>query len=139
MKKIFLVTLVLLFCAPAFAQRAPKEVDPEIKELQMARDTIKATLKIKNSENTKDYNKRDKLINEKAKLRDQLSAAKKAKKTDKVDTIQEKITENMDAIKELDLKLKEDNKELDKLDKDLKNAERELQRAKDRIAKEKKK
>jgi hypothetical protein len=137
MKKIFFVFLLLLFAAPSFAQRAPKEIDPEIKELMIARDTAKAMVKIKNSENLKDLSRSDKLIGEKAKLKDQLSTAKKAKKTDKVEAIQEKITENLEAIKELDLKLKEDNKEMDRLDKELKNAEKALQKAKDMKAKEK--
>ncbi len=137
MKKIFLVSVVLLFVASSFAQRAPKEVDPEIKELKEARDTAKAMVKIKNSENTKDLSKYDKLVAEKAKLKDQFATAKKAKKTDKMDTIQEKITENLQAIKDMDLQLKAESKELDQLDKDLKNAEKALQKAKDRIAKEK--
>ncbi len=139
MKKIFLVIGLFLFVTTVNAQRTPKEVDPEIKELQIARDTAKAMVKIKNSENSKDLNRFDKLQNEKLKLKDQLSAAKKAKKTDKMETIQEKITENLDAIKELDLKLKADNKELDRLDKELKNAEKALQKAKERKAKEKEK
>ncbi len=137
MKKICVVSVVLLFVVSSFAQRVPKEVDPEIKELKEARDTAKAMVKIKNLENTKDLNKYDKLVAEKAKLKDQFATAKKAKKTDKMDTIQEKITENLQALKDMDLQLKAESKELDQLDKDLKNAEKALEKAKDRIAKEK--
>ena len=139
MKKLSLVFLVLLFAAPSFAQRAPKEIDPEIKELMIARDTAKAMVKIKNSENLKNLSRFDKLQGEKAKLKDQFSSAKKAKKTDKMEALQEKMTENQDAIKELDAQLKEDNKEMDRLDKELKSAEKALQKAKDMKAKEKEK
>jgi chromosome segregation ATPase len=139
MKKIAMLFMTLLFATVSIAQKAPKQIDPEIKELQDARDTIKAELKIKTSLNTKNFNKFDKLQGEKAKLKDQYSSAKKAKKTDKMEAIQEKITENQQAIKDMDLQLKEENKDLDRLDKELKNAEKNLQKAKDRIAKEKSK
>ena len=121
--------LTITLIVSVFAQNAKpkaKPVDPEIKELQDARDTIKGTLKQKTSENSKDFNKVTKLEGEKNKLKDQFATAKKAKKQDKMDAIQEKITENAKAIKDLDQKLKEEDKEITQLEKELKKAEKDL-------------
>lgn len=141
MKKIFLSFIAFLFTICSYAQEAktvkPEKDNSEIKQLQADRDTAKAELKRKTLENTKNINKLLRMENENKRLKEQLSAAKKAKKNDKAETIQGKITDNVQALKELNTQIKEEEKELDKLDKEVKNAEKALKNGKEKAAKEK--
>lgn len=126
---------------PAPQKPAPvvKEIDPEIKELMTVRDTAKAALRAKTSENRKDMNHYDRMYNKNKTWKEQEKAAKKDKKTDKADELGEKISLTTDSLKELDMKMKDDKKELSRLQKELDKAEVDLEKAKERIAKEKKK
>lgn len=141
MSKVFLTTILLLFGTTLFAQsdstEKPQAEISEVKELQMARDTAKAALKAKTLENKKNNSRFDKMQNDKNKFKTQLSTAKKAKKSDKVEEIQGKIEENKQNIKDLDAQLKAEDKEIAQLEKELKNAEKALKAAKEKVLKEK--
>jgi chromosome segregation ATPase len=141
MKKTILLVTLFLFTSTLYAQKTapPKTsvVSPEIKELQAQRDTAKSLLRQKTQENSKDVNHCKKLENNKETLKEQLKAAKKAKKSDKEEIIQEKLTATSDSLVELNKKLKVSDKELSQLEKDLDNAEKALKKAKEDEAKEK--
>lgn len=140
MKKILLSFIGFLLSASLSAQetKAVKaESTSDIKELQATRDTLKAELRRKTLENTKDNNKFTKLQSDKQRLKDQLKNAKKSKKTEKIEALETKVSDNLTAIKELDAKIKEEEKELSKLEKDLKNADKALKTAKEKEVKEK--
>ncbi len=107
------------------------------KQLQADRDTVKSQLRLKNQERTRDINKLVKTENSNKSLKDQLNSAKKAKKMDKIESLETKIADNKQTIKDLDVKIKADEKEIDQLEKDLKRAEKELKSAKENEAKEK--
>lgn len=141
MKKFLLTSILVLVAAIVFAQDE-KSVKVEtgstdVKELQVARDSTKSQLRAITLQNNKDNNHFDKLQSDKVRLKDQLKAAKKAKKTDKIDELQAKITQNGIDIKDLDAKLKANEKEMSRLEKQLKNDEKALKDAKDKAAKEK--
>jgi chromosome segregation ATPase len=138
MKKLFFLFVLLFISYASFSQKpSVKEIDPEIKELQDQRDTIRGTLRFKKMENSKDYNHVMKLDSEKDKIKDQIASAKKAKKTDKVNSLEEKLTQTIQDTKDLDAKLKQEDKEISQLEKDLSKAEKALKEAKEKKTKKK--
>ena len=147
MKKILFLFSILLIASVSFAQKDSAEVkkpltkpvndNPALKAALVERDTSKALLKAKTSAFNKDNTKLTKLHAEKSKLKDQLKAAKHAKKTDKADALQTKVNENEEAIKTLDAQIKEEDKEVSSLEKRLKEAEKEVKYQKEAAAKEK--
>jgi chromosome segregation ATPase len=141
MKKIILLGAVICTSFFAFAQvqRPVKEISPEMKELQMQRDTAKAVFKRKVAENTKDTKHYDKIQSNNAKLKEQISAAKKAKNTEKLDSLQGRFDANLDSLKELKEKLNVDTKEVARLEKEMEKAERALKDQKENEGKEKSK
>ena len=139
-KYLLLALLVPLFSLAQQTKsqpKPPKEISPEIKELLATRDTAKSTLKQKTLENSKDVNHYKKIENNLNTAKEQYKSAKSAKKTEKMDAIQEKITADMDSLKELNAKIKSDEKELAAMEKDLDKAEKALQKQKDIEGKEK--